>query len=593
MPKRPHHPAAQPQRAAGAAFALVVWLASCAAPAPPPGTVAAVTVTPVPAGVLVEWSGGEGAAGFVVYRGAEGEEPAEVARLPGDASRHADYTVLPGTAYSYAVAAVGPGGVGDPVLQDAAPVAPQPGARLTVAVDGPGAVQVEAPFGPVTCREECVVGFAPGAEAVLAAAGDEEPFAGFGDPCPPSPTCRLVVEEDARVVALFRGHVLRLALDGDAPVRVTVSPPDDRGRDTCELRPDADCLLGFTFTPGSVLHVSVNAAPTDPARAGLVGLAGACQADQGFCVADVLGAASVEVLAALTPVAVPDEFQVRADAASAVAAPGVLANDDVGAAARAELVEFAGPGELQLGADGSIAYSPPGKPPKSVTFSYRVRGAHDVAGPVAQVSLAVVAPPKTKADRYTTLEDAELSVPAPGVLANDDAGGGATVELVRADGHGELDLRPDGSFTFRPAQDDARPFGFAYRVRNALGAVSEDTAVNVDVKPVNDPPTFTLADDQVTAERGRLVTVEGFARDVSPGGGPDEAGQGLGFIVTRHSGDRLPFLPQPSISADGTLRFAGFAPGSATFQVVLVDSGGNANGGSPVSEPRYLTITIR
>src|SRR5690606_8098545 len=116
---------------------------------------------------------------------------------------------------------------------------------------------------------------------------------------------------------------------------------------------------------------------------------------------------------------------------------------------------------------------------------------------------------------------------------------------------------------------------------------------NVDVKPVNDPPTFTLADDQVTAERGRLVTVEGFARDVSPGGGPDEAGQGLGFIVTRHSGVRLPFLPQPSISADGTLRFAGFAPGSATFQVVLVDSGGNANGGSPVSEPRYLTITIR
>ena len=49
--------------------------------------------------------------------------------------------------------------------------------------------------------------------------------------CPPTATCRLEMAEDVEVRALFRTHVLRLSLDGDAPVRVELSPPDDRGLD--------------------------------------------------------------------------------------------------------------------------------------------------------------------------------------------------------------------------------------------------------------------------------------------------------------------------------------------------------------------------
>lgn len=591
MSQRAQHPIRR-LRAVGAALGLAACLASCGAPSPRPGPVGDVTATPVPAGVLVAWSGGDGAESFVVYRAAAGGGMAELARVPGEAREHADYTAEPGVSYGYAVAAVGPDGPGVPVVQDAGPVAPLPGVRLTLDLDGQGTVSVEGGAGPLTCSDDCVVGLAPGSEASLSGSDGDAAFAGFGAPCPPTPACRLVVDEDTTVTALFRSHVLRLGLDGDAPVEVTVSPPDDRGFDACEVRPDADCLLGFTYTSGSVLQVSVNAAPADPDRSRLLGLAGACETGQGFCVAGVRGLTYVTVVAAVTPVAEPDAFALRADAPSDVAAPGVLANDEAGGGARAELVEFAGPGELDLGADGSFTYSPPGRPPSGVTFSYRLRGAHDVAGPTAEVSLELVPPPAVKPDQYATPEDTELSVPAPGVLANDAAGDDATVELVSSDDHGDLDLAADGSFTFRPESDDVRPFAFTYRVRNGLGAVSKDVKATVKVEAVNDPPTFELLRDTVDASVARAVTVEGFAQHVSPGGGEDEAGQGLTFVVTWYDGDRPPFLPAPTIDAQGTLRFTAFGTGTATFQVVLRDSGG-AGGGPAQSEPRYFTITLR
>ena len=591
MPQRAQRPVQRLGRAS-AALAAALWLSSCAAPGTQPGPVTAVTVTAVPAGVVVAWSGSEGASGFVVYRAPAGEGMTELARVPGAARKHADYTAEPGVAYAYAVAAVGPGGPGEHVVQEAGPVAALPGARLTVDVDGPGTVVVEGPAGPVTCSEDCVVGFEPGSEASLAGVDGDLAFAGFGEPCPPTPECLLTVDEDISVEALFRAHVLRLSLDGDAPVSVTFSPPDDRGHDACQVRPDADCLLGFTYTAGSTLQVSVNAAPVDPDAARVLGLAGDCETSQRFCVADLGGAASVAVIAAVTPVAVPDDFAVRADSAYDVRAPGVLANDEVGGTARVELVAFAGPGQLHLGADGSFSYSPPARPPENVTFSYRVRGAHDVAGPAAEVGLALVPPPRAAPDEYATAEDADLSVPAPGVLANDAADGEVEVELVAADGHGEVDLAPDGSFVFRPGPDDVRPYGFTYRVRNELGAVSEEATVTVAVAPVNDPPSFALLQETVSARPGQAVTVEGFAHDVSPGGGEDEAGQGLRFLVNWHEGDRPPFFPAPSIDGQGTLRFTGFGTGSATFEVVLQDSGG-AGGGPARSEPRYFTITLQ
>src|SRR5690606_32528309 len=114
------------------------------------------------------------------------------------------------------------------------------------------------------------------------------------------------------------------------------------------------------------------------------------------------------------------------------------------------------------------------------------------------------------------------------------------------------------------------------------------------VPPWNAPPTFELARDTVTVRYGQHVELEGFARDMSPGGGPDEAGQVLSFAVTHAGGNRL--VVEPLMTREGTLRFDAYplqlSPKTATYQVVLWDGGGDATGGRPVSEPQTFDIVI-
>ena len=59
--------------------------------------------------------------------------------------------------------------------------------------------------------------------------------------------------------------------------------------------------------------------------------------------------------------------------------------------------------------------------------------------------------PAANPDAYTTTgAGAALSVPAPGVLANDVGSGPLTAQLVGQPIQGTLDFHPDGSFTYTP-----------------------------------------------------------------------------------------------------------------------------------------------
>src|SRR5690606_8975413 len=153
----------------------------------------------------VEWIGGDGATGFVVYRSSEDTETEELATVAGDRRSYADYAAQPDGAYMYAVAAMGPGSATEPVWQSSdAAVSPSEGEMLTVLLDGAGTVVVEGAAAPVSCSEDCVVGFEPGAQAVLTGVSDGLSFAGFSSPCPPTATCALDMDEDHEVSALFR-----------------------------------------------------------------------------------------------------------------------------------------------------------------------------------------------------------------------------------------------------------------------------------------------------------------------------------------------------------------------------------------------------
>jgi VCBS repeat-containing protein len=103
-------------------------------------------------------------------------------------------------------------------------------------------------------------------------------------------------------------------------------------------------------------------------------------------------------------------------------------------------------------------------------------------------------------DGYSTNEDTQLVVSAPGVLGNDsdvDANP-LTAILVAGPSHGSLALDAYGSFTYTPFLNYHGPDSFTYKANDGI-ADSNVATVSLTVNPVNDAP---VANDQnvTTAE---------------------------------------------------------------------------------------------
>ncbi len=220
------------------------------------------------------------------------------------------------------------------------------------------------------------------------------------------------------------------------------------------------------------------------------------------------------------------------------------------------------------------------------------------SGGLTELSIGAVRPPVAGAESYDLFEDRPLDVDAEdGVLANDvdSPWDTLTAVLVTDVEHGQLILEADGGFSYSPAPDFNGSDGFEYRARDAYGNESDVVLVGLSVAAVNDPPSFQIAADPPPYGDGIRLPVEipGFASGISRGGGPDEAGQAVAFTVTRIGLEGPVFLQAPAIDPSGTLTFQHQpgTTGTATFEVVLKDDGGVANGGSDTSPPQTFTIT--
>ena len=111
-------------------------------------------------------------------------------------------------------------------------------------------------------------------------------------------------------------------------------------------------------------------------------------------------------------------------------------------------------------------------------------------------------PPAALGDTYSTSEDTALSVPAPGVLANDgdrDSPLTLAAQVVTGTGpsHGTLRLNADGSFTYTPAENYHGADSFTYRATS--GAIALSATVTITVTPVNDAPV-AVGDSATTLE---------------------------------------------------------------------------------------------
>ncbi|MBV8516272.1 MAG: tandem-95 repeat protein [Acidobacteria bacterium] len=196
--------------------------------------------------------------------------------------------------------------------------------------------------------------------------------------------------------------------------------------------------------------------------------------------------------------------------------------------------------------------------------------------------------PVAQPDSYTIGEDGTLTVPAPGVLANDsDQDAGTTLTAVQnvAPLHAaSFALNADGSFTYVPAANYNGTDSFSYHAHD--GSLDSDVVlVTITITPVNDTPSFTGSGDVSSPEDVAYSATWATAISKGPS---DENAQTLTFNVSNDA--NALFSVQPAIAADGTLTFtpAPNAVGLAHVTVTLSDNGDGANTSAPVN----FTINI-
>jgi subtilisin-like proprotein convertase family protein len=187
--------------------------------------------------------------------------------------------------------------------------------------------------------------------------------------------------------------------------------------------------------------------------------------------------------------------------------------------------------------------------------------------------------PAAVADAYDTPFGAELSVPAPGVLANDSdpTSDPLTAELVDDVDDGTLGLDPDGSFTYTPDEGFSGTDTFTYRADDGeLSSPPTTVTITVGVDP-NQAPT-ALADTYGAGfERPLAVAAPGVLGNDSD---PDDDALSVALVEDVEDGTL-------ALNPNGSFIYIpddGFS-GTDTFTY-------RASDGKLASAPATVTITV-
>jgi hypothetical protein len=313
-----------------------------------------------------------------------------------------------------------------------------------------------------------------------------------------------------------------------------------------------------------------------------------------------------------------------------VAAPGVLANDDLGVPAAAlasfgggslggavtdhaagDTITFGSGGSLTVNAGGGFTFTPAAGFTGTFTFQYRITngsGSSDatvtLTGPAAQAPVAVD-------DEYATGAGTPLTVPAAGVLANDTLGtpaaalaffgggslGGTVTDNAAGDtvafgSGGSLTVNAGGGFTFTPATGFTGTFTFQYRITNSAGSSDATVSIAVNTGPtaVDDAPAANsspgdayhgLFNSALSLPAPGIVSNDALgnpaAQVVSFGGG--DLG---GTVESNAAGSTVNFGTSGSlrVNADGSVVFTPDAnfTGLFTFHYRVTNSVGSDDG---------------
>jgi VCBS repeat-containing protein len=169
------------------------------------------------------------------------------------------------------------------------------------------------------------------------------------------------------------------------------------------------------------------------------------------------------------PVAAGDSYSTNENTALTVSSPGVLGNDTDADGDSLTASQVSGPshGSLSLAGSGSFTYTPTTNYSGTDTFTYRAYDGKTYSS-AATVTITINGTnhaPVANNDTYSTNNDTNLNVNAPGVLGNDtDADGDSlTGAIVNGPFHGTATLSGNGSFVYSPSSGYSGTDSFTYR----------------------------------------------------------------------------------------------------------------------------------
>ena len=229
------------------------------------------------------------------------------------------------------------------------------------------------------------------------------------------------------------------------------------------------------------------------------------------CGAAVIGALILPALAATpafaadAPVANPDIYYAFQDVPFSVsAAGGVLSNDSCVGAING--IQNFDNNELTMHEDGSFEYVTPAGFYGTRTFEYMMICSGVASGfTTVQVVFqqTIVSPPVPvgAADTYSTQEGVTLTVPAPGLLANDTNALAVVAVEPLLDG---LTVQLDGSFVYVPPVGTVGDVTFSYRISDGSDTLSEYIPVTISVTAIPAVTTETT-DPNTLANTGEAT----------------------------------------------------------------------------------------
>ena len=159
-------------------------------------------------------------------------------------------------------------------------------------------------------------------------------------------------------------------------------------------------------------------------------------------------------------------------------------------------------------------------------------------------------------------------------------------------------IAQSGVLTFTPAADANGGTGLRVTAVDNGGRAnggSDQSApadFTIDLRPVNDPPSF-LAGGNVSVQEGAGAQVQLWATKIFAGP-PNESAQTVAFATSTDSPGLFAAGGEPTVGPNGELRFtpAPFASGTATVTVTARDDGGTVDGGRDATSAMFtLTVT--